>query len=503
MARVLVSWIGTADLRAAESGDPTNIGPVAQALAAREYDNVILLADQEPAAVKQYEQWIASRTSASVATERVRLTSPTHFGEIYAAARAAVDRHVADTPAPVDLTFHLSPGTPAMAAVWIILGKTRYRSELIESSRQYGVKTASVPFDISAEFIPDLLSASDEQLRTRSAEPAPEAPEFADIVYRSQPMQRLIARARKAAVRTIPVLIEGESGTGKELLARAIVRASPRREKPLRVVNCGAIPSELVESELFGHVKGAFTGAANDRTGYFEDAHGGTLFLDEIGELPLPAQVKLLRVLQEGEVTRIGASQPKRIDVRIIAATNRNLIQEVAGGRFREDLFYRLAVIVLKVPPLREREGDLGLLVDSLLNRINEESRSEPGFVHKKLSVGARNLIIQHSWPGNIRELQNTLRRALIWSEGETISAEDMREALLTLAVPQPATDGILDCPIGQGFDLPAMISRVARHYLERALDEARGNKTVAAKLVGLPSYQTLTNWLSRYGVRE
>ena len=377
------------------------------------------------------------------------------------------------------------------------------QAELIESSRQHGVKTASVPFDISAEFIPDLLSASDEQLRTRSAEPAPEAPEFADIVHRSEPMKRLVARARKAASRSIPVLIEGESGTGKELLARAIVRASPRRDHPLRVVNCGAIPSELVESELFGHIKGAFTGATQDRAGYFEDAHGGTLFLDEIGELPLPAQVKLLRVLQEGEVTRVGASKPKKTDVRIIAATNRDLVQEVAARHFREDLFYRLAVVVLKVPPLREREGDLGLLVDSLLDRINEESRSEPGFMHKKISVGARNILLGHPWPGNVRELQNTLRRAVVWSEEETISVEDMREALLTLAVPQLATDVVLDQPLSQGFDLPSLIARVARHYLERALDEARGNKTVAAKLVGLPSYQTLTNWLSRYGVRE
>jgi len=501
--RLLASWIGTADLQAAESGDEANLGPVAQALAALEFDRIVLLADQKPAMVKHYEEWIRGRTSAPLFIERVTLTGPTHFGEIYAAVRAAVERHVAETPPPVALTFHLSPGTPAMAAVWIILGKTRYPAELIESSRQHGVRTASVPFDISAEFIPDLLSASDEQLRTRSAEPALPSPDFVDIIHRSQPMQRLIARARKAAVRTVPVLIEGESGTGKELLARAIVRATPRRDEPLRVVNCGAIPAELVESELFGHVKGAFTGATQERTGYFEDAHKGTLFLDEIGELPLPAQVKLLRVLQEGEVTRIGASRPKKIDVRIIAATNRDLVREVTAGRFREDLFYRLAVVVLKVPPLREREGDLGLLVDRLLDRIENESESEPGFIHKKLSVGARNLIMQHPWPGNVRELQNTLRRAVIWSDSQTISAADMREALLTLAAPQPPIDGILDQPIGQGFDLASLIAKVARHYLRRAIDEAHGNKTQAAKLVGLPSYQTLTNWLSRYGVAD
>ena len=183
------------------------------------------------------------------------------------------------------------------------------------------------------------------------------------------------------------MLIEGESGTGKELLARAIHRASPRREKPFVAVNCGAIPSELLEAELFGYVKGAFTGAARSHAGYFEKSSTGTLFLDEVGELPLAAQVKILRVLQEKQVTRVGSTTPVAIDFRLLAATNRKLIEEVSNGRFRTDLFYRLAVAVLHLPPLRERPGDLGLLIDRLLDQINEESAHEPGFAHKKLSV--------------------------------------------------------------------------------------------------------------------
>ncbi len=256
-----------------------------------------------------------------------------------------------------------------------------------------------------------------------------------------------------------------------------------------------------MESELFGHEKGAFTGATQQRTGHFEAADGGTLFLDEMGELPGPAQVKLLRALQEGEVVRLGSSKPTKVDVRIIAATNRTLTEEIASGHFREDLFYRLAVAVLKIPPLRERSGDLGVLIDHLLAQVNREAAGEPGFKEKKLSSGARNLLLTHPWPGNVRELLNTLRRAAIWSDGAAISSEDMREALLPVAVTtRPA---VLGRPLGSGFNLSELLKEVARHYLERAMDEAHGNKTKAAELVGLASYQTLTNWLVKYEVQS
>ena len=191
-------------------------------------------------------------------------------------------------------------------------------------------------------------------------------------------MVRLVEKAQQVALRNVPVLLEGESGTGKELFARAIHQHSPRRDEPFIAVNCGAIPQNLVESELFGHEKGAFTGANAPRKGHFESAHGGTLFLDEIGELPKDMQVRLLRVLQEGEVVRLGASRPISLDVRIVAATNRTLIEEVGEGRFREDLFYRIAVAYLKLPPLRERPGDLGLLIDHLIEQINRESEEQP-----------------------------------------------------------------------------------------------------------------------------
>ncbi|HEX7841992.1 MAG TPA: sigma-54 dependent transcriptional regulator [Kofleriaceae bacterium] len=500
MRRVLVSWVGRTDLRAPSEPEAVGLGPVAQALEVREFDEVVLLCDYPEAQAKPYVKWLSGRSKARIELVLEKLSGPTNFGEIYEAAVRGCLRALGDMPRDASLTFHLSPGTPAMAAVWILLGKTRFPAELLESSRERGVLTASVPFDISADFLPDLLRRQDERLRQQSGAEPPAAPEFADIVHRSRVMVRLVQRARRVAVRNVPVLIEGESGTGKEMLARAIHRASPRRDQAFVAVNCGAIPAELIESELFGHDKGAFTGATQARKGYFESAGGGSLFLDELGELPGPAQVKLLRVLQEGEVVHLGATRPVKVDVRIIAATNRTLTDEVAAGRFREDLFYRLAVAVLKIPALRERTEDVGLLIDHLLQQVNRESAGEPGFKEKKLSAGAKNLLLAHPWPGNVRELLNTLRRAAIWSDGATISTEDTREALLPSR--PAAKQDVLGRPLGGGLNLPMLLKEVARHYLGRAMDEAHGNKTRAAELVGLPSYQTLTNWLAKYEVQ-
>lgn len=501
MRKVLLAWIGNTDLRAPTEGESVGLGPIAQAIEKRPFDEVFLLSDYDDKRVQPYVKWLRDRSSVRIEKRSEKLSGPTHFGDIYEAAVRGIEHALGDRRAQTTLTFHLSPGTPAMAAVWIILGKTRFPAELIESSRDHGVRTASVPFDLSAEFLPDLLREPDERLRQGSAGESPDAPAFADIIHKSPVMQRLIQRARRVAVRNVPVLIEGESGTGKEMLARAIHRASPRRNRPFVAVNCGAIPTELVESELFGHEKGAFTGAVHQRHGHFETAHGGTLFLDEIGELPSLAQVKLLRAVQEGEVVRVGSSKSTKVDVRIVAATHRTLMEEIASGRFREDLFFRLAVAILKIPPLRERSGDLGVLIDHLLAQVNREAQTEPGFKEKKLSVGAKNLLLVHPWPGNVRELLNTLRRVTIWSESTSVSAEDVRDALFSSTL--STKRDILGRPLGGSLNIQAIVKEVVQHYLGRAMSEAQNNKTKAAELVGLPSYQTLTNWLTKYEVKN
>ena len=405
-------------------------GPIAQAVTAKPFDDVCLLSDYDEHTVAPYLKWLRRKTTTRVVLFHEPLSGPTQFGEIYEAAVRGVNKALGDNPPDVALTFHLSPGTPAMAAVWILLGKTRFPAELIESSRDHGVRTASVPFDISADFIPDLLREQDDRLRRSSASEPPEAPEFADILHRSRVMSRLVQRARRVAVRNVPVLIEGESGTGKEMLARAIHRASPRRERPFVAVNCGAIPAQLVESELFGHENGAFTDAKESRRGYFEAANGGTLFLDEVGELPAAAQVKLLRVVQEGEIVRLGATKPMKVDIRIVAATNRTLIDEIAEGRFREDLFYRFAVAVLKIPPLRDRTGDLSFLVDHLMEQVNREAASEPGYQGEETFCRSKE---SSSWPllagERSRAAQHTSPRRNLERRGNDLGGRRSRSA--------------------------------------------------------------------------
>jgi len=244
---------------------------------------------------------------------------------------------------------------------------------------------------------------------------------FDEVVGSAPDFRAALAIAAKAARARVPVLIEGESGVGKEVIAQAIHAASSRARRPLNVINCGAIHPNLVESELFGHEKGAFTGAFERHIGRFQDADGGTLFLDEVGELPLDAQVKLLRVLQTGEIQPIGGRATRIVDVRVIAATNRTLIDEVAAGRFREDLYYRLAVVQLTVPPLRERAGDIPALARHLLSRIAQQ----PGLRSLGLTDEALAVLMAYDWPGNVRQLQNALFRAAVLCEGDALTAAD------------------------------------------------------------------------------
>ena len=502
MNKILLCWLGRTDLRAVNESDQVGIGPIAQALHTGRFCRLELLCDYATAQVDDYLNWLRSRTDSEIRTHQVTLSSPTDFDAIYRHARAlaaSVSEQIRAEDG--DLTYHLSPGTPAMAAVWIILAKTRFPAELIESSIQHGVRTVSVPFQIAADFIPDLLRRPDVDLARLAAGLPPAAPAFEDIVHQSPVMQRVVVRARRIALRSIPVLIEGESGTGKELFARAIHQASPRRDRPLVTLNCGAISPALIEAELFGHEKGAFTGAVTARKGVFEAADTGTLFLDEVGELPQPAQVRFLRALQEGEITRVGATRAISVDVRVIAATNRSLAQEVAEGRFRDDLFYRLAVAVITLPPVRDREGDVALLLDRLLDQVNRESAGEPGFESKIFSVSARNLLLEHPWPGNVREMLNTLRRAAVWTPGSLIDQQDVHDALLHCPKKNKQQASLLDQDIRQGIDLNNTIDQVARYYLEQAMQYTGGNKTRAAKLLGFGNPTTLSNWLRKHGV--
>jgi len=309
---------------------------------------------------------------------------------------------------------------------------------------------------------------------------------FEDMIGHSDALKKVLNKVGQVASTDATVLIYGETGTGKELLARAIHNLSPRKERPLVKVNCGAISAGLVESELFGHEKGAFTGALQRRTGRFELADGGTIFLDEIAELPLDTQVKILRVLQEQEFERVGSSQPIKVDVRVIAATNRNLEDAVNDSTFRSDLFYRLNVFPLEVPPLRERKSDIPLLVDFFLKKFAKKL----GKPLQDVSRETMNRLTSYTWPGNIRELQNVLERAAIIAQGPIIEIDELIDLRADAGVPTAGSDTLQD---------------VERSHILRVLEEANWvieGKRGAASILGLHP-NTLRSRMQKLGIKK
>ena len=313
-----------------------------------------------------------------------------------------------------------------------------------------------------------------------------------EIIGRSAQMQRLMESIDMVAPSDATILIESESGTGKELVAEAIHAKSPRAERPLVKVNCGAIPENLLEDELFGHEKGAFTGAESRRRGRFEMADGGTVFLDEIGEMPTHLQVKLLRVLQERRFERLGGSQTISVDVRVIAATNMDLEQAVTEGRFREDLYYRINVVQLQLPPLRERREDVLLLASYFLKRFCEQNDKPI----KTLSNDAEQQLLEYSWPGNVRELENCMERAVIMGRGDEIGVDDLQFGGRQAATTPQDKDSLLDGLFEESLSL----SDVEKELIRKALEKTAGNQSKAAELLGL-TRRTLQYRIEKYGL--
>lgn len=307
---------------------------------------------------------------------------------------------------------------------------------------------------------------------------------FEELVGESHEMQELVQRVKAIADTRATVLIEGESGTGKELIARAVHKNSSRASKPFMPIHCAALSESLIESELFGHEKGSFTGAAARRQGLFELANGGTVFLDEIGEVPLATQVKLLRVLESREFLRVGGTEPVTVDVRILAATNRVLSEEVEEGRFREDLFYRLNVVLVAIPPLRSRSGDIPLLVQKFLTEFCHEH----GKAEVQLSKKALNRLMQFHWPGNVRQLRNVIESLVLFSTGREIDLDDLPPEL------SESQNGEIAVRIGTQLD------QIERQVIERTLLSTSGNRTRAADLLGI-SRRTLLRKIKELGL--
>ncbi|MFO8057543.1 MAG: sigma-54 dependent transcriptional regulator [bacterium] len=311
---------------------------------------------------------------------------------------------------------------------------------------------------------------------------------FDELVGASEAMQKLFQVMRRVADSPVTVLLLGETGTGKELIAKAIHYNSSRSHKKLLVQNCGALPDGLLESELFGHKKGAFTGAIEDKKGIFEEAHGGAVFLDEIAETSPAMQVRLLRVLQEGEVKRVGEADTRQVDVRIIAATNKKLEERVKEGNFREDLYYRLSIVPVDIPPLRERKGDVPLLARYLMER----ARKKFGRDVTKISDKALELLSVYSFPGNVRELENEIERAVMMAEGTEITEADLSDKIVS----NPAADS----EVAESGELMTAVDNLKKKMITDALEEAGGNKTKAAQSLGL-TRQSLQQMMKRLGM--
>jgi two-component system response regulator AtoC len=316
--------------------------------------------------------------------------------------------------------------------------------------------------------------------------------QFESILAKSRTMLDIFHTISKIADFKTTVLITGESGTGKELVARAIHARSTRKGAPFVAVNCGAIPENLLESELFGHKRGAFTDANADRRGLFEEANGGALFLDEIGELPLSLQVKLLRVLQEDTIRRLGDTKDIKVDVRIITATHRDLVADVKNGRFREDLFYRINVLPIAIPPLRSRREDVNLLIDHFIARNN----ARLGTSIRGVSVEARKSLLEYAWPGNVRELENTIERAMVLAEADVLQASDLPERL------RDALDPVQVHLASGELSIKRTTAVVEQILIRRALQKTKGNRTRAAQLLEI-SHRALLYKIKDYKVTD
>ncbi|MCU0561600.1 MAG: sigma-54 dependent transcriptional regulator [Desulfobacterales bacterium] len=333
------------------------------------------------------------------------------------------------------------------------------------------------------------LKRENRQLRARIQEIEKDYV-FGAMIARSQAMQSVFTLAQKAARYSTTVLILGESGTGKELIARGIHSEGERARMPLVPVNCGGIPETLLESELFGYKKGAFTGADRDKKGLFKEADGGTIFLDEIGELPLALQVKLLRVLQESELRPVGESRAMHVDARVIAATAKSLEEEVKKGRFREDLFYRLNVLTIRLPPLRERPEDIPHLARWFLQRFNAKMNKQVA----DISPGALSLLLDYAWPGNVRELENAIERAVLLAEERVLLPEH-------LPVEVGAGRKAAGCDVGTtGLSLKTAQRETERRLITRALEETGGNRTQASRLLEI-SHPSLLTKIKAYNI--
>jgi DNA-binding NtrC family response regulator len=456
---------------------------------------LLLVVDDEVPVLRVVER-LAARTGFDV----VACGSGTEA--MQALARRPADLAMVDLRMPdvngLDLLRQIRTSTPSCEVILM----TAYAAvdSAVEAIKLGAREYLTKPFDF--ERLKQVLTDIRVELERRAQVVALESQvarqlEFCGMMGRSPVMQELFSLIQRLAPHAKVILVTGETGTGKELAARAFHQAGPRRSRPFVTINCSAVVDTLFESELFGHVRGAFTGAVESKPGVFEAAQGGTLFLDEVGELPLSVQAKLLRALENGEVQRVGSLQPKKVDVSVIAATNRDLRAEVAAGRFRGDLFYRLNVVEVSLPPLRDRREDIPYLTAAFMRDCAQRMRKPLNV----LSPSAERVLFNARWDGNVRELKNVIERACMLAEGTTLSE---RELAGVFGSPQAAAPAIARVPEPRtvAADSPAPLEAIERDHILEVLRQVNGNRMAAAKVLGI-SRRALYRRLERHNLTD
>lgn len=486
-ANILLTFTGSHDpyTKSVVAGEEQP-GPILTALSAQEFDRAVLFSTPKMLEVTEATVDAIEAVAPEITVEAISLPlqDPTDYVQILGHLRRECGS-ISERYPGARLFISTASGTPQMHACWLLLAASGEVPARLLHTRPPQFVSPDKPkvsiVDVAATPFPRISPAASSLLSTTETAPAGSdvtaVLEDIGIIAEHPAMRGPLETAAACAEFPYPVLITGETGTGKDLFAKLVHRLSDRSTKPFVVVNCAAIPENLVESTLFGHVKGAFTDAQKDRPGKFEAADGGTLFLDEIGDLPLPAQAKLLRVLEDGEVDRVGSDKPVKVDVRIVAATNKKLGEAIAAKRFRDDLFFRLNSAEIRLPALRERRSDIPRIALRLLEGFNRNSRRQ-----RQLSVDALIRLQGYDWPGNVRDLRTVITRAVMFSGGrDVLGPEDIRfDDTLT-----PDPFAYLPEP-HEGFDIRQYMDEVRRRLFEKALKIAGNNQSQAAKFLSV-----------------
>lgn len=495
----LFSWLGNRDIENMLDGQPAAIATTI-AKSETPVDKVVILANQYKEEWQKFKRFLQEtakkrgQTKIEINIFEAKIQSPIHYESIYQEASKWL--HGLSKESSL-LSINLTSGTPAMATLSVLVGSGIHNSNFVQSTPKNELYKVEIPASIiQAPAKSAAKNTADAVINDLVTDKA-----FSDLTINSSVMKESVEKAKRIARTDVPALILGETGTGKELLANAIHNASLRCKEKMKAVNCGAFPETLVDSILFGHVKGAFTGAEKSHQGLFEQAHNSTLFLDEVGELSLAIQAKLLRVLQEDEITPVGSTKTKKVNVRIIAATHRDLPKMVANGEFREDLFYRLAVGVVNLPALRERQDDIPDLLADISTKLNKQFATDSEYVSKKVSPKGINFIKSQPWRGNIRELMATIQRSFLWSDKGTITDTDIASAIINRVESKDTED--VNLSFSDKIDIVQLTEKYQKKYVLSALKASGNVKKQATQILGLKDHQTLSNWMKRLGIES